>query len=189
MAAFSLVLSRLIRGQYMVIIGVLACFIVLIVLGSAGAAKGRRKSGSVSYVRRSLMTSREREFFVLLRAALPVEVEIYAQVSMGALVDVARGARWERNRFDRKVMDFVVCAVGGAVLYVIELDDRSHAGESAQRRDAVKNDICAAAGLPLVRYRSVRTEASTLRADFERFAGVAASVSVGAVWPVLRCDV
>ncbi|MBN3802528.1 DUF2726 domain-containing protein [Paraburkholderia sp. Ac-20336] len=76
------------------------------------------------------------------------------------------------NRFDRKVLDFVVCGAGGLVLYVVELDDRSHAVKSAQHRDTTKNDICAAAGLPLVRYQNVRTDAAVLLADFQRHAGV-----------------
>lgn len=140
--------------------------------GKKSGKQGRGASSSVSYARRPLMTAREREFFVLLRGALPTDVEIYAQVSMGALIDVAKGARSDRNRFDRKVLDFVVCRAGGLVLYVVELDDRSHAAKSAQYRDTAKNDICAAAGLPLVRYQSVRTDAAVLLADFQRHAGV-----------------
>ena len=64
-------------------------------------------------------------------------------------------------------MDYVVCSSAGVLLYAIELDDRSHLSESAKKRDAVKNEICAAAGLKLVRYSSVRVHASILRSDFE----------------------
>lgn len=161
----------------MLIVAVLVSVVVLGIMMFSQNDKGSKKQGagpssSVSYARRSLMTAREREFFVLLRGALPTDAEIYAQVSMGALIDVAKGARSDRNRFDRKVFDFVVCSAGGLVLYVVELDDRSHATKSAQHRDTTKNDICAAAGLPLVRYQSVRTDTAALRADFERHAGV-----------------
>ncbi|WP_224785791.1 DUF2726 domain-containing protein [Pandoraea fibrosis] len=114
------------------------------------------------------MTARERAFFVSLRSALPLGVEVYSQVSMGALVSVSQGSQSARNRFDRKIFDFVVCNASGDVLYAIELDDASHARSSAQRRDDVKNSVCAAANLPLIRYRSVRTDASALRADYDR---------------------
>lgn len=161
----------------MLLVGVVLTVFVLAVLMLSKVSKMPRKSSLVSYASRPLMTPREREFFVLLRGALPADAEIHAQVSMGALIAVAKGARSERNRFDRKVLDFVVCAAGGLVLYAVELDDHSHAGKSAQRRDAVKSDICAAAGLRLVRYQSVRTDASLLLADFQRFAGVGDRVS------------
>lgn len=156
-----------------ILVGVVVLGVMMFSQNDKGPKKqGRGPSSSVSYARRPLMTAREREFFVLLRGALPADAEIYAQVSMGVLIDVAKGVRSDRNRFDRKVLDFVVCGADGLVLYVVELDDRSHAAKSAQYRDTTKNDICAAAGLPLVRYQSVRTDAAALRADFARHAGV-----------------
>jgi hypothetical protein len=126
----------------------------------------------VRYALRSLMTRSEREFFENFRKVLPVGTDIYAQVAMGALIEVVEGSYSERNRFDRKVIDFLVCSAGGAALYAVELDDPSHGRKSAKKRDAVKNDVCALAGLPLVRYQSVYVERSVLLADFGRFGGV-----------------
>lgn len=148
---------------------ILAVGLVAILLMTGGAKKGAsgpRRDGSVRYVRRRLMTAREFQFFGALRAALPDAV-IHSQVAMAALIDVEGANRSARNSFDRKIFDFVVCRADGDVLYVIELDDRSHASGSARRRDSVKDDIAAAAGLRVVRYRSVGTDAAVLRRDFE----------------------
>lgn len=153
--------------------GLLVAVVCAIMIGMLVLAEPDRKvslakrGGPVRYRLRNLMTAREREFIGLLRLALP-DAEIHAQVAMGALVEVVGGSKAARNRFDRKVLDYVVCSSAGVLLYAIELDDRSHLSESAKRRDAVKNEICAAVGLKLVRYSSVRVDASTLRADFER---------------------
>lgn len=112
------------------------------------------------------MTAREFEFFRALRSALPDAV-IHSQVAMAALVDVVGGNRSSRNRFDRKIFDFVVCRADGHVLYVIELDDRTHGSDAARRRDSTKDGIAKAAGLRVVRYRSERTDVDVLRRDYE----------------------
>jgi very-short-patch-repair endonuclease len=120
------------------------------------------------------MTAREFEFFRLLRSALPDAV-IHSQVAMAALVDVVGGNRSSRNRFDRKIFDFVVCRGDGHVLYVIELDDRSHVSEAARMRDSTKDGIAKAAGLRVVRYRSERTDAQILCRDYEALSALAIS--------------
>jgi len=98
------------------------------------------------------------------------EAVVHSQVAMAALIDV-RGRRSARNRFDRKIFDFVICSHDADVLYVIELDDRSHLTDAARYRDSVKDDVAAGAGLPLVRYCSVRVPADVLRSDFQRLGG------------------
>jgi very-short-patch-repair endonuclease len=152
-------------------------FAVLVAIAAAGKAGRGFWVGDVRYVQRRLMTDREFEFFGSLRRALP-EAVIHCQVAMAALVDVNGGKRSARNSFDRKIFDFVVCRADGHVLYVIELDDRSHRSASALRRDAVKDEIARAAGLRLVRYGSVKTDAVVLRRDFEMMAAVDARPSV-----------
>lgn len=151
---------------WLIIVG-LAIFFMLVVAEPNRRGAGSKRGDPVRYGLRSLMTAREREFIGLLRRALP-DVEIHAQVAMGALIEVIAGGKSARNRFDRKILDYVVCSPAGTVLYAIELDDRSHLSDNAKKRDAVKNEICAAAGLRLVRYSSVRVDVLILRADFER---------------------
>jgi very-short-patch-repair endonuclease len=121
------------------------------------------------------MTARELEFFRLLCTALP-DATIHSQVAMAALVDVKGGNRSSRNAFDRKIFDYVVCRPDGSVLYVVELDDRSHSGDASRRRDAVKDEIAKSAGLRLVRYQSVRTDPQVLKRDFDAMQALAASL-------------
>lgn len=136
--------------------------------GAEAARVSGGKPGS-PYFRRQLMTAREKEFLSVFRAAVP-EAVVHSQVAMAALIDV-RGRRSARNRFDRKIFDFVICSHDADVLYVIELDDRSHLTDAARYRDSVKDDVAAGAGLPLVRYCSVRVPADVLRSDFQRLGG------------------
>ncbi|MDQ7981947.1 DUF2726 domain-containing protein [Paraburkholderia sp. SARCC-3016] len=151
-------------GIGLVLVGIVV-FGFAVLLSRAKSGK-RSSSGSVSYVRRNFMTARELEFFGALRSALP-EATIHSQVAMAALIDVKGGNRSSRNSFDRKIFDYVVCAANGFVLYVIELDDRSHSGDAGRRRDAVKDGIAKAAGLRVLRYQSVRTDSQVLRRDFD----------------------
>lgn len=152
---------------------------VVVFLLIAGGAKERanslKRDDSKRYVRRQLMTAREFEFFGSLRAALP-EAVIHSQVAMAALIDVEGGNRAARNSFDRKIFDFVVCRADGDVLYVIELDDKSHSSASARRRDSVKDSIAGAAGLRVVRYGSAITDSTVLRRDFDSLSALAVNI-------------
>jgi hypothetical protein len=145
---------------------VLLAVVVLIVAGSGKKRSGGKAAEANKYVLRRLMTAREFGFFKKLRTALP-EAVIHSQVAMAALIDVEKGNPSSRNRFDRKIFDFVVCDDTGDVLYVVELDDRSHATEAARKRDSTKDEIASAAGLRLVRYRSANVDVETLQRDFE----------------------
>jgi very-short-patch-repair endonuclease len=154
--------------------GLAIAVVIVFVLVAAARSKGKPRAGaSPQYVRRRLMTARELEFFESLRTALP-EAVIHVQVAMSALVDVKGGRPSDRNRFDRKVFDFVVCRAAGDVLYAVELDDKTHGSASSRKRDAVKDDIAASAGLRVVRYQSVKTDPSTLRRDFDSLCIIAA---------------
>ncbi|MBN3829765.1 DUF2726 domain-containing protein [Burkholderia sp. Ac-20384] len=148
-----------------------------VVVGGFGKRAQGKRSEKPRYVRRRFMTAREYQFFVLLRSVLP-DAEIHSQVAMAALVDVQGGGRSSRNAFDRKIYDYVVCRSGGEVLYAIELDDGSHVSAGARRRDGVKDEISAAVGLRVVRYRSVNTDAFELRRDFDALASVSTGQTV-----------
>lgn len=152
---------------------IIAMLVFVLLVTAAGSKAKSRRGANPHYIRRRLMTARELEFFDTLRAALP-EAVIHVQVAMSALVDVKGGRLSDRNRFDRKVFDFVVCRSGGDVLYAVELDDKTHGSKSARQRDAVKDSIAAAVGLRVVRYQSVKTDLSTLRRDFESLCMAAA---------------
>ena len=77
---------------------------------------------------------------------------------MSAFVEVERGLeKKERGsawgRISQKTVDFVVCEKGSLeIVAVIELDDKTHAGK--EDKDAFRDSIVEAAGLPTFRWKS-----------------------------------
>lgn len=108
------------------------------------------------YVAKPLLTARERAALQLLEEACP-QFRVLPQVAMGALLKVQgrQGAdygalRSMRNRFDRKIVDFVLVSRDDfAVRYVVELDDASHDGKAD--KDLARDQMLQEAG-----YRTVR---------------------------------
>ncbi|PHV20933.1 hypothetical protein CSQ92_16230 [Janthinobacterium sp. BJB446] len=112
--------------------------------------------------RKPVMTAREQQMYHLLQVALP-ECTVLAQVAFSALV-TAKG--WaNRNRFDRKVADFVLCSRQLNVIAVIELDDSSHNGR--ERQDRERDAMLRLAGYVTLRYATFPTQ-QALRADIEQ---------------------
>lgn len=101
---------------------------------------------------RRLMTDRERRVLELIEAAAP-GCRVHAQVAMAAIIDakpgLPRGRRLGvRNRFDRKIIDYVLeCRETGDVIAIVELDDRTH----NVAKDAARDRVTAAAGYVTVR--------------------------------------
>lgn len=96
---------------------------------------------SIPRVRRApLMTNAERRVIAYIEDALP-GARIHAQVSMGAIMQPARGldpraATITRNRFSSKRVDFLAeDRVTGEVIAIIELDDWSHNSSNDRWRD------------------------------------------------------
>ena len=123
--------------------------------------------------RKPVMTAREQQMYHLLQTALP-ECTVLAQVAFSALVTAQE--RTNRNRFDRKVADFVLCSQQLNVIAIIELDDSSHAGR--ERQDQERDAMLRLAGYVTLRYANFPTQ-QALRADIEKLltqkAGVKAS--------------
>lgn len=66
----------------------------------------------------------------------------------------------DKNRIDRKHVDFLLCDVDThRPLLEIELDDVSHGTQRAKERDAVKDAAFESAGLPLLRLKARRAYA------------------------------
>lgn len=135
-----------------VLIGVVVLVAALIVLLVALKGAG---GGTLPVIARRLMTAREREVIIFIEEAVP-HCRVHSQVAMGALIDAKKGlSRKERvavrNRFDRKIVDFVLEEkASGDVLALIELDDRMHDAAKDRSRD----EITKAAG-----YRTIRLPA------------------------------
>lgn len=104
---------------------------------------------------RPLMTENELAFFGQLRDALPPGLHICPQVSMAAVMTTRPGLpRSEqfgaRNKFDRKIIDFVILDATGKTIALVELDDKTHRVE----RDKERDDLTGSAGLRTVRFPS-----------------------------------
>lgn len=112
--------------------------------------------------KREPLTPREQDMYLKLMTAAPNHI-VLAQVAFSALVTTT--SKTTRNRFDKKVADFVLCDNKFKVLAVIELDDTSHKGkehDDVQRDAMLKN-----AGYKTLRYRNI-PETSTLRTDLTK---------------------
>lgn len=141
--------------------------IALIALALIAVAAKFRGPGTLPVKARRLMTAREREVIAMIEAAVP-HCRVHAQVAMGALLDCRPGlSRAERtavrNRFDRKVVDFVLEDRSlGDVLALVELDDRTH----SDAKDRARDGITAAAGYRTVRLPARRRpDAASVRAQ------------------------
>ncbi|MET0322940.1 MAG: DUF2726 domain-containing protein [Duganella sp.] len=107
------------------------------------------------------LTAFEEQMYGALVGALP-ECVVLAQVAFSALVTTP--ATRHRNRFDRKVADFVVCSRRMTPVAVIELDDSSH--RSKRAADAQRDAMLRNAGLTTLRYQSIPA-AHIIRRDIE----------------------
>ena len=120
---------------------VLGLFILILVLALA-LLLALPRAQVTQVVAKPLLTAREREALLELERAFP-QFRIYPQVAMGALVQVQRGLSRSagtaiRNRFDRKIVDFVLeDRSTGEVYALVELDDRTHEVADDRRRDAL----------------------------------------------------
>ncbi len=112
------------------------------------------RRASPRFRKRRLLTDSEARVLNFLEIALPAH-RIFAQVSMGALLEAAEAdrklARSTRNRFAQKIVDFVVVSRSTFdVVAIVELDDRTHRADRDARRDA----MTAAAGYVTIRIPS-----------------------------------
>ena len=144
---------------FIVLLAIAALILFFSMLATRQTGKSRRLLRLQS---KPVMTARERQMYHLLQTALP-ECTVLAQVAFSALV-TAKG--WEnRNRFNRKVADFVLCSQQLNVLAVIELDDSSHAGRECE--DKERDAMLRLAGYDTLRYANFPTQ-QALRADVEQ---------------------
>lgn len=108
---------------------------------------------------RRALTPREQAMYFRLQQTFP-ELVVMGQVAFSALL--AAHQRRTRNRFDRKVADFVLFTRAFDVLAVIELDDASHAGRRV--RDAARAQLLEDAGYTVLRFAHVPDVADLLAA-------------------------
>jgi hypothetical protein len=125
------------------------------------------EDASAKFKAKPLLTANEVEFLARLETAVP-ELRFCPQVAMGALLDPAvprsNGKAYYRLRgmFSQKIVDFVAQARSdGAIVAIIELDDRTHDTAKDSKRDV----MLASAGYRVVRWNSKsKPDAATIRA-------------------------
>lgn len=120
-----------------------------------------------------LLSKAEFSFYRVLQQAAQPRYVVCPKVGLGDLLMIAKGTtNWQswRNKIDRKHADFVLCeAETMKPAIVVELDDASHKGERAVKRDADKDRALKAAGLPLLRVPAKRSyDVGTLVANLNR---------------------
>ncbi|WP_218950699.1 DUF2726 domain-containing protein [Acinetobacter sp. YH1901134] len=138
------------------IIGCLATF-ALVYLVFPRLFRSRQK-----YFPRRVITAFESKMFHRLNEAFP-NYYILAQVAFSALITTQNYKI--RNRFNRKVTDFVILDQTYNVLVIIELDDPSHIGK--EQEDAERDAMLEEAGYRVIRYTSIPT-VHTLRHDVNK---------------------
>ena len=107
------------------------------------------------------LTPFEEQMYGTLTTALP-ECVVLAQVAFSALITTDEQAH--RNRFDRKVADFVICSRQLTPIAVVELDDRSHWNKQAA--DADRDAMLRNAGYHTLRYQGI-PQTEDVRRDIE----------------------
>ncbi|ANF81460.1 hypothetical protein A3K93_04140 [Acinetobacter sp. NCu2D-2] len=99
-----------------------------------------------------VITNFESRLFKRLNEAFPHHY-VLAQVAFSALI--THDQMKMRNRFNRKVTDFVLLDQKYNVVAIIELDDPSHIGK--EKEDAERDAMLIAAGYLVLRYTEIPT--------------------------------
>jgi len=144
----------------MTVIAVMA--IAISVLSKLQATK--RKNPLLPPKAKNLVTKNEQPMYFRLTEAFPEHI-VLAQVSLGALLQSP--SRATRNRYDRKMADFVLCTKAFHVVAIIELDDSSHTGK--EHLDAARDKLLSTAGYKTLRYKRV-PDIAVLKTDISTVA-------------------
>jgi len=139
------------------VILIIAVAFILFVIAKKSEKSG--KNGGEKPKKKKLLTEREQSMYNRLVQSLPEHI-VLAQVSQAALLTAK--LRGTRNRFDRKIADFVICDKAFQVIAVVELDDASHKEKGG--KDAARDAMLVDAGYRTVRYKNI-PEIAKIQAD------------------------
>ena len=136
---------------FLVVVVVGALFFMSQMKKGAGTAEEPKQGKATGNVwPKYILTKREQPMFFRLQESLPESI-VLTQVSFNALISASGQA--DRNTFNRKMADFVVCNKAFEVLAVIELDDTTHNGQ--EERDNKRDELLKKAGYNVLRYKQV----------------------------------
>lgn len=119
----------------------------------------------------SLVTHNEGKLYRSLLSAVAGDYEVMSKVRLWDfiwLVNEPPDRKQHLGHLSCRHVDFLLCTPGSLKpLLVIELDDKSHLNAYAQEADRYKNELFAAAGLPLLRLPHPNFPPRQLRAKIE----------------------
>ncbi|WP_233842595.1 DUF2726 domain-containing protein [Dyella sp. 2HG41-7] len=150
-------------------------FIILFALVIRIRLLGSRGGVGFPYVpAKTLFSTAERKFLVQLEKAVGQQYRIFGKVRIADVALVKPGlSRSTRqaalNKIASKHFDFIVCRANDlAVICAVELNDRSHSTQRAQRRDELVARVCQSIGLPLWTVAAAATyNVETLSGQFQ----------------------
>lgn len=99
-----------------------------------------------------ILSYHEQAMFKLLKEALPNH-HIFVQVSFSAILWTPTQAT--RNRFNRKIADFVITCENFLIVAIVELDDVSHIGK--EDKDRERDGFLTTAGYKVIHYKQLPT--------------------------------
>lgn len=144
---------------------VLVFVLVLAIAIAVGLAllKGKAFADSASAVgfpylaTPQLFSAAERSFLGVLDQAAAPEFRVFGKVRVADVASIKPGMTKQArqgalNRISGKHFDFLLCRSSDlAAVCAIELDDKSHGSQKAQKRDEFLSELCRTIGLPLLR--------------------------------------
>jgi Protein of unknown function (DUF2726) len=141
-----------VMGHGSSVLGVVLLLVCAVVI--AALRKKPNVTGAWPVYARPVLSEVERHLHRRLVEAFPDKL-ILPQVQLCRFVEVRNvpGRLAVLNRYNRLSADFVICNAAAVAERVIELDDRSHDREAARSRDAKKDAVLNAAGIPIVRFQ------------------------------------
>jgi very-short-patch-repair endonuclease len=145
-------------------VALLVTIAIVILAAATLLPKKQGKPGPLSHLKvqaRRPLTAREQQMFFRLTETL-TDCTVFAQMPLAALLTSAD--RKDRNRYDRKIADFLICTKTLTPIAVIELDDPSHNNKA--QKDADRDALLRNAGYQTIRYRDYPTPVQ-LRQDIE----------------------
>ncbi len=141
---------------FLIILVVAFAIVVLVLLKGQ---KGAGPSGAIGFPYQpagSLFSPAERSFLGVLDSVVGAEYRVFGKVRVADVATVRPGLgnstrQAALNRIAAKHFDFVVCRASDlAVVMAVELNDKSHASQRAQKRDDLLAKVCQTINLPLL---------------------------------------
>ena len=151
---------------FVLVVGVFALKLLFLILrGKSQAAdrqsnhslKAETNNGSFYTSNVRLLTDLELKFYSRLKEAIPRTHSISCKVRLEDIVSVKKNLDPKiryglRSRIKSRHIDFVLTRdYDSRIELLIELDDSTHSSRRARKADHFKNEITAAAGIPLKR--------------------------------------